>query len=54
MVQSDNFYQLLKNNRREVNGFQYTVPAPSSYPYQSGEGLGAKRFSWSGLVVDMD
>lgn len=25
---------MLKENRRETNGFQYTVPSPETYPYQ--------------------
>ncbi|OGE26159.1 hypothetical protein A3C26_01380 [Candidatus Daviesbacteria bacterium RIFCSPHIGHO2_02_FULL_39_12] len=33
-MKNKDFYQLLKKNRRETNGFQYTVPAPGAYPYQ--------------------
>src|SRR3954465_13550281 len=26
--------EILQKNRRETNGFHYTVPSPSTYPYQ--------------------
>lgn len=28
------YLQLLKENRRLTNGFQYTIPSPDTYPYQ--------------------
>lgn len=31
---SANYLKVLKNNRRKVNGFNYTVPSPDTYPYQ--------------------
>lgn len=30
----DETYRILIQNRREQDGFQYTVPSPTSYPYQ--------------------
>ncbi|MDD5147151.1 MAG: trehalase family glycosidase [Candidatus Daviesbacteria bacterium] len=31
---SRNYRELLKENRRVTDGFQYTIPSPTSYPYQ--------------------
>lgn len=34
MITKRSYLQLLENNRRITDGFQYTMPAPTTYPYQ--------------------